>query len=482
MDLWKSWNILRRRIWIVLIAGIGLFLVLNTHKTIGPAPPPHYVSTAKLLMNPPRPISYGEVAQLNPSTNWMANLTILSELMLGRDLLTRVAHRARVDQSWSDLRGDIELKQLAGDSNQVTLLQVNVTESDPKTSEIICKALVDEFIVYSQELSAKEFASTRKFLQGLVDEARSRLAPAEGDLLEWRKHHKVLDAGQVASERLNNLTHLQQQYETAVQKVIRLRNDITSLRYSLAHPSTAPPWLILADKPEGVTAMQERLAQARLKLADLERVYEPTAQVVRMQRAAVDEARELLERELAQYIQSLLTSRELEMRSAEAAIKATRQAISKMPDTGTIARDQLEYARLERQISTWDRNYQGLVSDLYRARLAEQSSSRQGAISVVQEPEPGTAVFSAAPHETRRSLPVNIVLSVLFGISSAFAVEYLMMSMHVRTRIEETLGVPVMGAIPRLPREYVKAWDEMKQNARSKRRGPDSDDFSANTG
>ena len=66
------------------------------------------------------------------------------------------------------LRERVELRPVSQNQGQVTLLSISVTASTGTESKKCTQALVEEFISYVEELSAREFASTRQFLHSVA--------------------------------------------------------------------------------------------------------------------------------------------------------------------------------------------------------------------------------------------------------------------------------------------------------------------------
>ena len=122
-----------------------------------------------------------------------------------------------------------------------------------------------------------------------------------------------------------------------------------------------------------------------------------------------------------------------------------------------------QVAKLERQLSMWEDNHLNLVKQLYQARVIEQSSRRQGAITVLESPSAGVE----AKDKKTRTLASRVFLGLPFSVGLATAIilgiEFLGASLRLVPKIENTLNLPVMAVIPPVDPELGELWEAYKR-------------------
>lgn len=460
MDVWKSLRIIRQRKWVFAVAALLALLAVLLRPLEQPAAP-RYVSRAKVLFTPPAAPVEGVANGTVPA--WFTDTVVLQELVLSEGLLNRVIDRLGLQVSWTELRSRVQMEPISGGRNRATLIQLSVTAESAEAAQRITSALVEEFIAYTEELSAGEFASTRQFLEELVAEAQSRLEGVEAELLAWQEAHGVASSEQAASLALKRRMELESRKASREQEASRLKAEVDELRAFLAGKSSTPPWSVLGQDKSSLDQLEGEVTSHRLKLLELQQVYTDENQLVREQKERLRRAEELYRKELARVTGSLLMEKEGELKRIQDSVAALEKQLRGKAFLHRKPQDELKRAQLQRQLEMWEGTYTSLMTQLYRARVAEQSSRRQGAISVLERPRPGTPTFAIRGGFSWKRLLAALPFCLIFGMIAALLADYLSASMKMQPRVEEALDVPVLGVIPRLPRDLAEEWQRLKR-------------------
>ena len=128
--------------------------------------------------------------------------------------------------------------------------------------------------------------------------------------------------------------------------------------------------------------------------------------------------------------------------------------------------DRRELAKLERQRDLWDENHLSLLQQLYQARVVEQSSRRQGAVTVLEPPRLGDPISIgnlSAAHSKSTTLAMAIPFALILGVGAAFLRDFMTTSMRLRPKVEEALEIPVIAVIPSTPSELTVDWERFKR-------------------
>ncbi len=465
MDLRKFFRVVRHRKWTFLFASvIALLAILLLPKRVPPAPPPIYVSTAKVLITPQNldaSVGIPGHAQggTNPLAAWFADGVTLRELLTSEALLTRVAEKLPNQPGWLSLRGCIEVKPVSARS--LSIFEISLTAPNSDQAQRATELLISEFSTYVQDLSSKEFASTRRYLEEQITYANTRVQKTR---VEMERASAGLPSPEDLEQQARQRSQLQTDIVTLEQEISSLDQQVSQLQAFISGRSRTPPWQILAQKDTALSVFKESLSQERLALLELEKTFADGDEQITTQRTRVADQEELYLKQVVADVQSLASEKAQELAEKKGRLEANRVRLKslgahRVPD---ITRFKLD--RLKRQLDMDQEDYIEVVRQLRRARVSEQASRRQGAITVLQRPLAGVANMVIVPQRRDWSqLLIAIPLCLMLGAGAALLAEQLQASLRLRPRIEATLGIPVLAVIPQLDEEITRSWDEIKQ-------------------
>lgn len=472
MDLLRALKVIRRhKSAFLAVSLLSLLVVVLLPKKVGNAPTV-YTSSAKILIMASSinvPSSDGL-----PSSSlqvWFADQVTLQELVTSEGLLKRVLARLNLDEPWTDFRSRVTVAPLSQSNDNIYIL--SVSGNTPIEAEKCAEALSTEFVEYVQELSSKEFASTRRYLEELMSTADLRIKKTEASLEKMRQS--------LPSDQENELLAKQRIDIEAENQVLKgeirgLQQEATQLEAFVSGASTIPPWQIVEQNSPAVASLSEALAQERSKLLELQTVYaEGNSQVVDQTKRVAD-LEELYLSQVKKVAQSLLADKTNLLAGKESVLQANNSRLKTLSGRRVPESERLKLERLQRQLDMYQESYLQLVKQLNEARVSELSSRRQGAISILERPLGATASGGDKQGSRMRDLALAIPLCLVLGIGAAFLADYLQSSMRLVPRIEEMMELPVLAVIPELPPEAVEKWSVMKQQALTIRTEEKSDD------
>ena len=118
------------------------------------------------------------------------------------------------------------------------------------------------------------------------------------------------------------------------------------------------------------------------------------------------------------------------------------------------------------------------MRQLYQARVVEQSSRRQGAISILQRPTLGVQPRDGHLPSLLKSLALGIPFSLVVSLGLLLLVDFVGRSLQLLPHIEETLQAPILVVVPKYPREITEEWDRVKKSLEERGRDMEADDLS----
>jgi capsular polysaccharide biosynthesis protein len=458
MDLWVFSSAIRRH---KFLFGIAFVLALLASIAIPRnGAKPVYTSVAKVLLTPPNSSQGGG---FDSSRWWFADEATLRELITSENLLDRVIKQAQLKTDWTELRTRVTLAPVMGTGGfrggALSLFQVSVQADTPAGSKAIEDVLIDEFVRYIQELSAQEFANTRRFLEELVAEAHQKVDEAQSKMLAITSRKEIAADDKDAGEA-------QRELETEKYK---LREELASVQADLAtasefvHGHTGlPPWSLLQQNSTMLHNLESAVSENRLKLLDLQGVYSKTNRLVLDQTEKLAEVQRLYDNNMSATAGALIKEKSIREKELKEQLEQTNKRLSELRQLRLTPEEKREVAKLERQLQVWDDNQLTLVRQLYQARVVEQSSRRQGAISILEKPALGILPRDKELPSLMKILPIGIPFSLFFAAALVMLVDYMSSSLQLAPRIESSLGMAVIAVIPKMPLELSREWEKRK--------------------
>lgn len=468
MDFHKGIKILKGQRWTLISVAAIVFLAV----ALAPQPkaveaPVTYQSQAKILLTPSsgNVRAYGGTVSAGPdfSNSWFTDETILNEVLLSEELLARVSQQSEHQTPWFELKNRITVEPMSRHGRGVNLLLLKLTGSDPKETQKLTRLLSDEFSNYVQELSAQEYASTRRFIEELVLEAEQRRLGADEALMAVREKYLGLPTDDEIRTQQQSLESQRQELQ---RQIGALQAEIASIRAYRASAGTTAPWVVLEQSQGAIGGLEQNVANQRLELAKLKETYTDESDVVKAAESRLQTAQRLYASALDEYVESLYTDKSTRLQQAISSSQSLSSQLNDLLRNRMSDEDRRELAKLERQRNLWDENHLSLLQQLYQARVVEQSSRRQGSVTVLEQPRLGNPISGGrrvASQTKTQKLALAIPFALALGIGAAFLRDYMTSSLRLRPRVEEALEIPVIAVIPSTPSELTVDWERYKR-------------------
>ncbi len=460
MDIWRILQILKSRKWTITITAVVACILIT--------PAERFRSSAKLLLNTQMAAaqSFDPTMPMATSSGWLGDPVILKEIILSQDFLEKhVLVNGQLKMSWPELRDQIDMKALTGGHVGACLVEIDAEDADPKQAQVIAQAVADNFTQYVPELMAREYDGNRKFLERLVGEAKGQLDDAENSILSWQQEHHYLTAGDAYQEQMKTMSRMDEERAVVAQRLAAVEARCEVLRSY--KPGDTPPLEAIEGSDKGrnshVAEIQGMLATEQAKLGQLRLHYKPGEPILTNEEDTVKQIQDQLQNEVASEVKSILKDSDTELKEDKSQLASLDASMKVMRSQMAAGRDNLDFAKRQRAIDLWEKNYQDLMSSLYKARIVEQNAARRGAITLLEAPTLGVRV-SVVPKTFQKRLSIAIVVGLVLGIMLAVALEFISRSLKVANNVEEILELRVLGTVPRLPKEMANEWRDAKNH------------------
>jgi succinoglycan biosynthesis transport protein ExoP len=356
-----------------------------------------------------------------------------SEIRFGIGTLTDVTLRESHNVSVTQPRQD------------VNIVKVSYRSRDQELAWQVPQALVTNYIGQRQQLQSLKLRSTIDFLRQQIATISEQLGAAERKLQSYRARSEMINPEAEATGQVGRLVSMQTQLamleeERGAIAALLAEVDTEAVEYKPGDPSPyrrllAFPTLL---QSQAATGLLQSLSEAEdEREALLTRRTHEDSDVKR-----VDQRIQELERELRAIAATYHQGVTKRVQSLDSSLAAFQQQLRHIPEK------ELQYARLERQPKVLEGVYTMLQTRLKEAEVAV--AARDANVRIVDAAIPPTR--PVWPNPVLNAMGA-LVGGLLLGVGAAFTREYRDRAIRTRVDVRGSTGLPVIGMIPRIPKQ-----------------------------
>ncbi len=368
--------------------------------------------------------------------------TRLREIVFGSgqtaDTTSSQAVAARQRQAAGRLVSDIAVEPIRSSS----IVKISFDSPSPQIAAKVVNAIADSYISLNLERRYDASAYARTFLEERLAELKLKLQESEKQAVAYAESQQIVDPGSGPNLAQTNLSSANGSYTSAVNERVRaelLWQQVKSedvLPQFLETPSIAS---LRAKKADLEAQYKDKLAMFKPAYPDMQKL---SGQIDEIQRQVAAETRLVKDSIKAKYDAAL---------SAEKSLSAQVDGLK--GEVNDFRSRNIQYTILQREVDTNRQLYDGLLQRYKEIGVAGGVGVNNVAI-VDKAQVPGSAY---SPSMTR-NLAIALMIGALFGIAGAFAREQFDDTFKSPEDIEENLGLPLLGMIPKTasPEDHVE--------------------------
>lgn len=291
-----------------------------------------------------------------------------------------------------------------------------------RKTAFLAKEIANTYIRRLQDFDRRHSLSTgrrhRVFLEGEVEKTRQQLAGAEDALRRFKEAHPLVPPVEAATQQVQQVVDLRKnQIETGseLSEVERSARDAQRIVAKQQELLTAAR--VIQENPV-VTALKGQLAQAEVRRARLlenmteshpdvvavTQEIEKTGEKIRKEVARITSSETVEVNPVRQALVQNLAMLEIKRSGLRARLDALNGAMSRVEqEMSKMARDQMRYIRLYRDVRALEAVYTSLLTEYSKAKVEE-----------AKEPEGFTVVDWAVPERRRFSPKMKLTAAVVF--------------------------------------------------------------------
>lgn len=320
---------------------------------------------------------------------------------------------------------------------EANVVRVSYQSTDRILAYQVPNAIAASFIEQRNAVQKTEARSTVQFLTEQSEQIRSQLEAAEQELQTFREGRQIVALGVEAEAQVERLADLQTTRTQLDAERAALANLFDAIESETGDPNyrrlaAFPTFLqnqVIAD------ILQELIAADRARTELLVRVTPSHPDLIGVSNRISD-----LELQLGAIGRNYLGSLDDQVASLDAVLVRFGAELEEIPEK------EVQFARLNRQMTTLAELYTLLQTRLKEAQVAE--AVEDPSVRVVEE-----AILPLEPVSPRplRNMALATVMGLMLGVGLAFAREYMDRRLHSSDQIEQLYGLPTIARIPSMP-------------------------------
>ncbi len=431
-----------------------------------------YVDTQTMLSNLMRGIA--------ADTDGMQQIMMIRQTLISRPNMEKVVRMTDLDLN---ARNDKELEDIVSNLQEnvrlsaqgASLFNLSFEDQDPQVAKKVVQSLLTLFVEENIGANRKDLAGSRRFIDEQVRKHEQELEAAERRMAEFQQKNLGFLPGD--SSYFSRLQQVRAELVAADAALREAKLQRTELDRQLAG---IPPFITatggLGPPIGGVSSsgVASRIAQKQRRLDELlERGYTEEFPDVKIMRQTIEELKKEYADEQAvlqgqieeggssfvpsganvvpnpiyEQIKIRLIEAETQLATLRDRLEQKKADVQRYEDMAQrVPAVEAELARLNRDYSTINANYQKLIQRRESARLAQDLETKSDGVQIKVIDPPDVPRVPSSPN---RLLFLSGVLLVGLGagVSVAFLLSQLHTTFNTTQRLRDAFSLPVLGSI-----------------------------------
>jgi succinoglycan biosynthesis transport protein ExoP len=322
------------------------------------------------------------------------------------------------------------------------LVDIVAKSKDPQLARAIAQSFVDEYLRLDMDQRTGSASEANGFLLREADQLKANLEVSEHALQTYREQHNALSLDDTQNIVVDSLKDLNTRLGQARGDRMKVEADFNQYKLIgnsdpkalLAIPTIATSSLVLQ--------AQNDVDQARGELADLSRRYRSEHPKYIQAQSRLAQLQDDYNKTILSVAAGMQTAYQSALDNEKKLSDALTQQEQASSDLSKIA---IPYNTLQHNVDADRDLYQSVITRLKETDVTKQIE--ENPIRLIETPRVTTKPVSP-------KIPLVLFASICLGIGSGIGITLLLHSMDTSFRsveeVEQTLGLPVVAAVPRL--------------------------------
>ena len=382
-----------------------------------------------------------QLERLSPGSPWSKLWSLFSGGDAGRaskpakpaSAATDASINARLRWATGVIQGGLSVDPVANSR----LVRINFDSMDGKFAQRAANAVADAFIASNLEHRLDSSSYAKGYLEDRLQEMKLKLEDSERKLVEVAQKEEIVGVGdQSGTLSDQNLASLNSALSQAHADRIR-----AEARWNQAQSASGVA-LMIDDKSNSIIkALQQSRATLLAEYQEKLSLYKPAYPLMLQLKGQIDAVDQQIAAETAN-IKASIRAEYLAVAEQERLL--TEQMKTVKSDALNLQTRSIQYNIYKREVDTNRQLYDSLLKQYKETGIVSGVSNNN--ISIVDRAEEG----SQFKPNLKSNLSLGLFFGLLLGVVLALGIEYLDDTLKSPDDIEQHLGLPVLGVIPKL--------------------------------
>jgi len=351
-------------------------------------------------------------------------------------------------ESLNTLIGRLNGKIQAGGVRDTLLMRISVEDHDPVMAKDIANTLAKAYIQFDIATRMKSSQNTVSWMSDQLYEMKKKLEDAEKEFLTYKQKEKLFSMEGRQGQISQKIDDFNSAYIKARNRRLELNVKIKELHRLSEAGGEVRHVRSLIDNPL-IGSLHSKLLDMEVEQSRLSNVFKSKHPQMIQLKTRIIETQTKLKDELNKEMANLEAERAVLM-VREQALQKTKADFEN--DALQINRKQFKYSILQRNVDTYQKLYNTLLSKLKQSNIVGDVDVSN--LRIAEKADvPGKPI---RPRKTR-NLMLGFVLGLMAGIGFAFLLAYLDRTIRTEEDVRRHLGLPVLSVIPQSERAKAKA-------------------------
>ncbi len=452
LNLREYWRTVRKRKGIIIFTIVMMTLSSFVFSILG-RPTPIYKTSASVKVEKSGSVTGLYIQAVSwSSTNYMETQMAMIKSYFITELVAKkmgfipsevssdeVRNNAGYLSSILDLKGKIATEQ-EGNSD---IINITATSEDPTQAKRLANTVAQ---VYKEQHALdlnRRAIEAKKFIESQVVVTREKLQKSENAVKEFREANRMVSLDSHSSGLLTQFTEIEVRHSRDLATSAKITEIAKLLARAEDNPLSAKTIFYFEEASAPYKSLNDRLVQLMLERDILLINYtENFPQVLE------------IKKQIHEIIASMKTQLSAQESSLTQGIATMQKQLKNLDDQlKALPNKGLELVRLEREAGV-NREIYTLLEKQYQESLI-QNAERIDEVQIVKPALEPTSPIN--PPKTEATTGLGFIIGIILGVIFAFVIETFDTSIGAVEEVEEFLGVHVLGIVPYIDFEELRA-------------------------
>jgi capsular exopolysaccharide synthesis family protein len=452
LNLRDYWRTIRKRKFIVLFTAVSMGFFSLVWAVLG-QPTPIYKTSVSIKIEKTGALT-GLYSQTFPwsSTNYLETQASVIKSYIIMEAVAKKLNLIPANLSSEQIRSnsqylgiiiDLKSKVETEQEGNTDIITITVTAEDPKYAQRFANTIAQ---VYNEEhlldINKRTFEA-KKFIESQLNIVKEKVAKSEDALRDYRETSKLISIDAQSAATLNQSSKLQAAYDidtSTLQKINAVEKILATAENKYLTSKTV---FYFEEATPIYKNLNDKLVQLMLERDTLLLTYTENFPQIQEIKKQTHEIVESMKSQLSSQKRSL----EANTKNLKQQINVTDEQLRKLPEKG------LELLRFEREAAV-NREVYTLLEKKYQEALIQDAEKIEEVKIVKPALEP---IIPTNPPKTAANTAIGTIIGLIMGIVFAFIIETFDTSFEAIEEVEAFLGVRVLGIIPQVNYDELKA-------------------------